>query len=259
MENVELDTLERPAQSEKEISDESAVEHPSDLNEGKRDENEGTEQRKRGSRIRRALRALHCRFSNIDINTEREATASILSSRPSEHSGGLLQRCVSGLSQIRKRWKQRTATLVKNETNEVEEICADCIEDVEPDTQERPPQNEKKTSDEKAIEPLSDLDEDDRVENEGTKQRKRGPLLRQALRALCCSLSNTDSSMDREAAASIPSFDPLEHSGGAVEVCQWPVSNKEEVEAENYNCPFITIKFIKIFTLSILIHDFAGT
>ncbi|CAH2225112.1 Hypothetical predicted protein [Pelobates cultripes] len=108
---VEEDSEEIPAQSEKETSDENEVEHLSDSNDSDKVENEGNKQRKRGSRLRRAIRALRCRFSNTDSSTEREATASIQSSRPSERSPGLLQKCVSGLSQIRKRWKQRTTTV----------------------------------------------------------------------------------------------------------------------------------------------------
>ncbi|CAH2296624.1 Homeodomain-interacting kinase 2 [Pelobates cultripes] len=111
MEDVVHDTQERPSQSEKETSDEDIIKHLSDLNDGDRVENEETNQRKRGSRLKRALRALRCRFSNTDSSTEKEAAASIHSSRPSKRSAGLLQKCVSGLSQIKRRWKQRNRTV----------------------------------------------------------------------------------------------------------------------------------------------------
>ncbi|CAH2320301.1 Homeodomain-interacting kinase 2 [Pelobates cultripes] len=155
---------------------------------------------------------------------------------------------------------------LQKKSNEAEENCEVVMEDVGPNTQERPAQSKTETSDENEIEILSELDDGDREEKEGKKKRKRGSCLRRVLRALCCCIprkpkkvkvntpessdvviyqvhglhnSTTESSTESEAATSTHSSLPSERSGGLLRKCVNSVSRmrmkKQKTSSETSN------------------------
>ncbi|CAH2320082.1 Hypothetical predicted protein [Pelobates cultripes] len=127
-EDVGPDTQERPGQSEAETTDE--IEILSESDEGTKEEKEGKKKRKRGSCLRRVLRALCCciprKLKKAEVNTpeisdvviyqvhglhnstsesstESKGAVSTHSSLHSEPSGGLLRKCVNSVSRLRMR------------------------------------------------------------------------------------------------------------------------------------------------------------
>ncbi|XP_063301065.1 uncharacterized protein LOC134600027 [Pelobates fuscus] len=175
---------------------------------------------------------------HLELHTYSIALAKQIASQTEAEPLGACESSPSAQIEIQDQHAQEGPLL--EESSEAEESCEVVAEDMEPDTQERPPQCGKDTSDENEIEILSEFDEGDKVEEE-KKKKKRGSRMRRLLRALCCCFhrkpkklkvntpetsdviiyqvhglcnSSRESSTESEAAASTHSSLPSERSAG---------------------------------------------